>query len=91
MPIALIGRSVEVRGCAESVQVLADAHVVAEHQRHTRERIVLNPAFYDAPSTARVTAPPPLGRMGRALQAIADTPPEHRPVDLYAHLAEAAR
>ncbi len=91
VPIAHIGRTVEVRGCAESVQVLADAHVVAEHQRHTRERIVLNPAFYDAPSTARVTAPPPLGRMGRALQAIADTPPEHRPVDLYAHLAEAAR
>jgi hypothetical protein len=32
-----------------------------------------------------------LGRMGRALQAIADMPPEQRPVDLYAHLAEAVR
>ena len=91
VPIAFVGRSVEVRGCAGTVQVLADASVVAEHERHTRERIVLNPAYYDAPSTDRVIAPPPLGRMGRALQAIADTPPEHRPVDLYAALAEAAR
>jgi transposase len=91
VPIAFVDRPVEVRGCASSVQVLADATVVAEHQRHTRERIVLNPAYYDTPSTDRVIAPPPLGRMGKALQAIADTPPEHRPVDLYAHLAEAAK
>jgi transposase len=91
VPIAFVGRRLEVRGCASTVQVLADAALVAEHPRHTKERILLNPAYYDAPSTDRVIAPPPLGRMGRALQAIADMPPEQRPVDLYAHLAEAVR
>ena len=91
VPTAFVGRRLEVRGCATSVQFLVDAAVVAEHPRHTRERILLTPAFYDAPSTPRVIAPPPLGRMGRALQAIADMPPEQRPVDLYAHLAEAVR
>lgn len=91
VPLAFVGRRVEVRGCARSVQFLADATLVAEHPRHTKERILLTPAFYDAPSTERVIAPPPLGRMGKALQAIADMPPEQRPLDLYAHLAEVAR
>lgn len=91
VPTAFVGRRLEVRGCASTVQFLADAAVIAEYPRHTKERILLNPAYYDAPSTDRVIAPPPLGRMGKALQAIADTPPEQRPVDLYAHLAEAAR
>lgn len=89
VPIAFVHRSVEVRGCASSVQFVADGAVIAEHPRHTRERIVLKPEYYDGASTNRVIAPPPLGRMGRALQAIADTPPEQRPIDLYAHLAEA--
>jgi hypothetical protein len=91
VPIAFVGRSVEVRGCASTVQVFADATLVAKHERHTLQRIVLNPDYYDGPSTDRVIAPPPLGRIGRRLQAIADLPPEHRPVDLYAALAEAAR
>jgi hypothetical protein len=89
VPIAFVKRSVEVRGCASTVQFIADGALIAEHPRHTRERIVLKPEYYDGPSTNRVIAPPPLGRMGRALQAIADTPPEQRPIDLYAHLAEA--
>jgi len=52
---------------------------------------VLDPRHYDGPSTPRVTAPPPLGRMGRRLQEIAAMPVAHRPIDLYAALAGAAR
>jgi hypothetical protein len=65
--------------------------VVAEHPRHTAERIVLDPGHYDGPSTPRVTAPPPLGRMGQRLQEIAAMPVAHRPIDLYAALAGVAR
>lgn len=91
VPLAWVGQRVEVRGAAGRVQILADHTVVAEHARHTPERIVLNPAHYDGPSTPRVTAPPPLGRMGQRLQEIAAMPVAHRPIDLYAALAGVAR
>jgi transposase len=91
VPFAWIGRPVEVRGAAGRVQVLADHRVIAVHPRHTPERILIDPAHYDGPSTDRVAAPPPLGRMGRKLAAIAALRPEHRPLDLYAALAEVAR
>ena len=56
-----------------------------------RERIVIDPRHYEGESTDRVVAPMPLGRMGRRLQQIQDMPPQARPIDLYAALAEVAR
>src|SRR5690606_4028960 len=91
VPFAFIGRRVEIRGAAGRVQVLADSHVIAVHPRHTPERILIDPAHYEGPSTDRVQAPMPLGRMGRKLAALHALPPERRPIDLYAALAEVAR
>ena len=91
VPFALLGRRVEVRGGAFEVQILWDAAIVATHPRATRERIVLDPAHYEGPSTATVAAPVPLGRMGTRLAEIAAMTPQARPLDLYAALAEAAR
>lgn len=91
VPFALLGRQVEVRGCARVVQVLRDGGVVAEHPRHSRERILIDPAHYQGEATAEVLPPVPLGRMGRKLQEIASLAPTRRPVDLYAALAEVAR
>ncbi len=91
VPFVHVGRTVELRGCARTVEVYADGARVAEHARHTRERIVLDLAHYEGPGDARVAAPVPLGRMGRRLMEIAAQAPEKRPVDLYAALAEAAR
>lgn len=91
VPFALVGQVVEVRGAAQRVQVFAGARLVASHPRHTASRIVLDPSHYEGPSTATVIAPPPLGKMGRKLQEIADMPPDSRSMDLYAKCAEAAR
>jgi hypothetical protein len=91
VPFRFAERVVEVRGCARVVQVWAEGAVVAEHPRHSRERILLDPAHYDGPSTDDVAAPVPLGRMGRRLQEIWELPPTQRPIDLYADLAEVAR
>jgi hypothetical protein len=91
VPFAWIGKRVEVRGAAERIQVLAEHSVIAMHPRHTPERILIDPAHYDGPSTERVIAPLPLGRMGARLAAISALPPEHRPMNLYAALAEVAR
>lgn len=91
VPFSLLGQRVEVRGCARVVQVCADGELVAQHPRHGRERIVIDPRHYEGPPTATILPPTPLGRMGRKLQEIAALTPQQRPLDLYAALAEVAR
>jgi hypothetical protein len=91
VPFVLCGLQVEVRGCAEVVQVVHDGRVVAEHPRHSRQRLLIDPAHYEGPGDDRVQAPVPLGRLGRRLQEIVLMPVEQRPLDLYAALAEVAR
>ncbi len=91
VPFVLCKLQVEVRGCAEVVQMWHEGRVVAEHPRHSRQRLVLNPAHYEGPGDERVMAPVPLGKLGRKLQEIVMQPVEQRPVDLYAALAEVAR
>lgn len=91
VPFVLCGLRVEVRGCAEVMQVLHEGQVVAEHPRHSRARLLLDPAHYQGPGDARVAPPVPLGKMGQRLQEIVSQPVEQRPVDLYAALAEVAR
>ena len=91
VPFAWVGQSVEVRGCCQRIQIIAQAQVVAEHPRHTRTRLVIDTDHYDGPSTERIIAPMPLGAMGRRLQELASIPVEQRPLDLYAALAEVAR
>jgi len=91
VPFALVGQRVEVRGCATTVQILAAGQVVREYPRGTAERLLIDPACYEGEATDRVLPPTPLGKMGRRLQEIWQLPVEHRPLDLYAALAEAAR
>jgi transposase len=91
VPFRLCGLPVEVHGCAGAVQVWHDGQVVAEHPRHTAERLLIDPSHYDGAGDDRVAPPVPLGRMGRKLQEILELPVEQRPLDLYAALAEVAR
>jgi hypothetical protein len=91
VPFALLGQRVEVRGCVRAVQVLHNSQVIAEHPRGTPERVVIDPAHYEGEASEAVRPPTPLGKMGRRLQQIAAMPPQQRPVDLYAALAEVAR
>lgn len=91
VPFRLLGQTVEVRGAAGRIQVLTDCEVVAEHPRHTTSRLIIDQRHYDGPATERVLPPTPLGRMGRRLQELTMMPVEHRPIDLYAALAEVAR
>ena len=91
VPFVYAERELEVRGCAEVVQMWTDGKVVASHPRRTRSRLLIDPAHYEGPGDERVAAPVPLGRMGRRLEEIAAMVPERRPLDLYAALAEVAR
>jgi transposase len=91
VPFVLTGRTVEVRGCTETVQILHDGRVVAEHRRGTKERLLLDPRHYEGAGDDRVRPPQPLGAMARKLAEIALAPVEQRPLDLYAALTEVAR
>ena len=91
VPFPLVTQRVEIRGCADTVQVLAGGDVVAIHPRHTQERLLIDPRHFEGASTPEVVAPLPLGRMGRRLAEIAALVPQQRPLDLYAALAEVAR
>jgi hypothetical protein len=91
VPFVLCGLAVEVRGCAGVVQVWHQGVVVAEHPRHTPERLLIDPGHYDGPGDDRVVPPVPLGRMGQRLREILEMPVEQRPLDLYAALAEVSR
>ncbi len=91
VPFAHAQREVEVRGCAEVVQVWTDGKLLAEHPRGTRSRLLIDPVHYEGPGTDRVEAPVPLGKMTSKLQEIAAMVPERRPLDLYAAVAEVAR
>ncbi len=91
VPFEHVGRQVEVRGCADSVQILANGGIVRQYPRHTPERILVDPSCYQGKATDRVLPPVPLGKMGRKLEEIYNLPVEARPIDLYAALAEVAR
>jgi transposase len=91
VPFVLCGLAVEVHGGVGVVQVLHEGQVVAEHRRGTAERLLIDPAHYEGEGNSRVSAPVPLGKLGRRLQEIAQQPVEQRPMDLYAALAEVAR
>jgi len=91
VPFRFVGRELEVRGCANTVQVYSDFELVAEHPRGTDALIVLDPAHYEGEATEDVLPPTPLGKMGRKLQEIQQMEPVKRPVDQYAYLAGVAR
>ena len=58
---SLVGRQVEVRGCARHVQILAGADIVAVHPTATHRRILLDPRHFQGESTDTVVAPAPVG------------------------------
>ena len=92
-PFTYCGLTLEVRGCASTVQLVdrVTGQVVQTYPRGTAERILIEPSCYEGEATDRVLAPKPLGAMARKIAALASTPVESREIDWYAELAEVAR
>jgi transposase len=91
VPFEYVGSLVEVRGCAEKVQILAMGRVIKEHPRGTAQRVLTDQSCYEGKATDTVLPPLPLGKMGKRLQEILEMDVEKRPIDLYAALAGVAR
>lgn len=94
VPFTAVGRTVEVRGTAQHVVILAEGRELARHARHTAARLVLTPTHYEGESTPTVRAPTPLGR--RAQLQLAGVPglpmpaTVARPLSAYVALVEEA-
>ncbi len=91
VPFRYVGQRVEVRGCADTVEIWKDGRLLRAYPRHTPERVLSDPSCYEGEATDRVLPPAPLGRMGRKLEEIRTMPVAERPLDLYAALMEVAR
>ena len=93
VPYRHVGLVVEVRGTANKVQVLGSNDVIAEHPRGGSAKLYVVDSHYDAVTGLddRVIAPPPLGKMGVAMRAIASVPEQHRSIQNYQALANIAR
>jgi transposase len=93
VPFAWVGRLVEVRGTSAAVVIYGAGQELARHPRRTAQRLVLEPAHYEGPSTATVLAPVPLGARARAQLAASyaalPSPSEiTRPLTRYLELVE---
>lgn len=103
VPFRWVGRHVEVLGTHAHVVVRAGGEEVARHPRHTRARLVIDPAHFEGESTADVLRPTPLGYRARlqvaglsgpsrtALWLLPEPDRIRRPLDAYAELVEALR
>lgn len=103
VPFAWVGRQVEIWGTHRHVVIRGHGEEIARHARGTRERLLINPAHYEGPSTERVERPTPLGRRGRLQVAGLSSPAARtllllpdagrvaRPLDAYVQLVEALR
>lgn len=65
VPFAWVNRLVEVRGTARHVVIHGEGRELARHAQGTAQRLVLDPAHYDGPSTPTVLRPTPLGARAR--------------------------
>jgi transposase len=91
VPFKKVGLAVEVRGCADKVQIYHAGELLIEYPRGTEARLLIDPSCFCGESDDRVVAPQPLGKLGRQLEEIYSMPVEQRPLDQYAALAEACR
>jgi hypothetical protein len=67
VPYTCARSTVEVRGCADAVEIYRRGERLACFPRGTQCRLLIDQAHYEGPSDERVIAPAPLGRIGRKI------------------------
>lgn len=82
MPFAHVGRQIEVRGCAGTVQILADGRIIRKFPRGIFQRVRIDPDGYENEATDGILPPPPLGKMGKPFQELRKMDVEKRPIAL---------
>ena len=92
VPFACVGRAVQVRGCAATVEIYVEDRCVMSYPRHTACRRLIDQRCYEGAPPDHLEAPTPLGRLGRqiVLPKSWDWQAPSRPLDGYAALVERA-
>jgi len=90
VPFPFVGRSVEVRGCPQTVEIYGDGRLLITYPRRTDCRLLIEQSCYEGEATDRVEAPTPLGRIGQAIVLEQSWVAPTRPLDTYAALVEQA-
>lgn len=93
VPFAYVRKTVEVRGCSETIQIVdrRTGAVVKQYPRGTDSLLLIDQECYEGAATDEVDRPRPLGKMARRIQQLAARPVALRSIDFYAELAEVAR
>lgn len=86
VPFAFVGRTVEVRGCARTVEIYGDHQHLISYPRQTQSRLLIDQACYEGAATPRVALPTPLGRLGQTLVLPHSWVAPRRPLEAYAAL-----
>jgi len=91
VPYPHVDQAVEVRGTATAVEIRHRGAVIATWPRATAQRLLVDPAHYQAIAGCPVPAPLPLGAIGQRLTEITadrSTDAPRRSIDIYAELAD---
>jgi Mu transposase, C-terminal domain len=88
VPFYLAWGDVEVRGGPGVVSFWHEGVQVAEHPRGTEERILIRDEHFEGAATPTHLPPLPLGKLGRRIRALAESPVQLRAVDYYEQLLE---
>jgi transposase len=87
VPFLFIRRTVQVRGCAGTVEIYsADGQHLASYPRGTECRLLLDQRHAEGSGDDRVMAPTPLGKVGRAIVLEKSWEVTRRPIDDYLEL-----
>ena len=87
VPFAAMRRTVQVRGCAATVEIYgADGRPLASYPRGTECRLLLDQRHAEGGGDARVMPPTPLGKVGRAIVLEKSWEVTRRPIDDYLEL-----
>lgn len=96
VPYRYAGKTVEVRGCNEVVQIIdpKTGVIVKQYPRKTRELLLIDQDCYepeeqDAAPNIDTPRPLPLGKMARRFEEIAAQGVATRSIDFYAKIAQA--
>lgn len=87
VPFTAMRRTVQVRGCAATVEIYgADGRPLASYPRGTECRLLLDQRHAEGSGDERVMPPTPLGRVGRAIVLEQSWEVPRRPIDDYLEL-----
>jgi transposase len=90
VPFPFIGRTVDVRGCPQTVEIYGDNHLLITYPRQTQSRLLIDQACYEGEATERVECPTPLGKVGQAIVLSRSWEAPRRPMDTYTRLVDQA-